>query len=111
MSTRAKRLIPKPIEWKPLQDYVVLEEPVDGEPTGRIVVPATVRGRAQQMVIIAVGPETPGHDSWDGTDLIPGDRVLVLPDTGIESRLGDRSVRIVRICEILCVWTPPDPED
>lgn len=94
------------IEIKPLYDRVVVERLKAKETIGSIIIPDAAQERAQEAVVLAIGPGKFLEDGdWRPVTVNVGDHVLLGKYGGSEVEIDGRKVLIVREEEILAVRT------
>jgi chaperonin GroES len=89
-------------------DRIVVEHPDDGERTtrGGLLIPATAAPAPKRCVwgdVTLVGP--------DVRAVKPGDRILYLPQAGLEAELDGRECLLLRERDVQAVSSPADGKD
>lgn len=107
--TRRKRSTPATnADLRLTGDRIVVENPESGERTSRagLLIPATAVPAPKRCVwgdVIIVGPDVRGVKA--------GDRILYLPQAGLEVELDGRDCLLLRERDVQAVSSPPDGQD
>ena len=89
-------------------DRIVVDHPEAGERTSRagLLIPATATPAPKRCVwsdVVLVGPDVRSAKA--------GDRVLFLPQAGLEVELGDRDYLLLRERDVQAVATAPEASE
>lgn len=89
-------------------DRIVVEHPDSGERTSRggLLIPATAVPAPKRCMwgdVVLVGPDVRGVKT--------GDRILYLPQAGLEVELGGEDFLLLRERDVQAVMTSPDGKD
>jgi chaperonin GroES len=86
---------------KPLSDHVVIQKDQPEETTkGGIILTSSAQEKPTVATVVAVGPEGPKGGVMP---VKPGDKVVTNQYAGREITLGDETVSIVRLGDILAI--------
>ncbi|HEY7659261.1 MAG TPA: co-chaperone GroES [Actinomycetota bacterium] len=105
---RRKRSHPAGLDVRLTGDRIVVEHPDGGERTTRagLLIPATATQAPKRCVwgdVILVGPDVRGVKA--------GDRVLYLPQAGLEVELGERECLLLRERDVQAVSSSPNGKE
>jgi chaperonin GroES len=93
------------LNLKPLNDRVVVEPlEKDGKTASGIILPETAKEKPQEGTVLATGPGRTGDNGKRiALDVKTGDVVLYAKYAGIEIKIDDRKLLILKESDILAV--------